>query len=418
MAALRRANLAQVLIVAACSSATPSTETNGVQGVSLLENLTNDCEPDCVSEDIAGAALAQGVVWLTRAKDVRQNNNQGVAGTDSAQLFVGVFGADAGVTQVTSTSTYSGTVSSAVGVTTDGSQVYFASSDSVDNQLTVQNLDGGSHGAAGGVVMGVAPSAEGAVVGVVPSCCGSQCGGNMGCNSSSGFDTGNFSFEFTGFGPADAGGVLYGFNFVDGGVSQLPASFDMEMSNHLLVSDAANVYWVGGGTVWSVPLDLLSSPMTSIGSIGTGAFPVGLSTSKGVVAWSAMQGTNNCGNGPCTFQPTGCTVATTTGTIYQSSKLCMGLAIDATNAYFAIIEQRTTSTCCNSQDGGPNINNYIVTTGIARVSLTGTPQQTPSILSFSTDRMYGPRRFLADDTYVYGIDPAFALRIPKSAFPP
>ena len=87
MAALRRANLAQVLIVAACSSATPSTETNGVQGVSLLENLTNDCEPDCVSEDIAGAALAQGVVWLrTRAKDVRQNNNQGVAGTDSAQL--------------------------------------------------------------------------------------------------------------------------------------------------------------------------------------------------------------------------------------------------------------------------------------------------------------------------------------------
>ena len=286
------------------------------------------------------------------------------------------------------------------------------------------NLDGGSHGAAGGVVMGVAaPSAEGAVIGVVPSCCGSQCGGSMGCNSSSGFDTGNFSFEFTGFGPADAGGVLYGFNFVDGEVSRLPASFDMEeMSNHLrLVSDAANVYWVGGGTVWSVPLDLLSSPMTPrLGRSGQVRFPSASSTSKGVVAWSAMQGTNNCGNGPpAAFQPTGCTVATTTGTIYPSRASCVWASpVDATNAYFAIIEPRTTSTCCNSQDGGPNINNYIVTTGIARVSLTGTPQQTPSILSFSTDRMYGPRRFLADDTYVYGIDPAYALRIPKSAFPP
>jgi hypothetical protein len=414
---LRRTNLAHVLIATACSSADPSTAPGPIQGVSALEQL--DCNGYCAEEYVAGAAVGQGTMWITRARDI-PNSNGGMH-ADDAQLALVDF-ADAGIIILAKTPTYATTnfgsvASSNVGVTADGSKLYFAYDDRNASKVVLQDgLDGGSQQLGpDGVVVGVAAQPTSAVVAVVPSCCGMSCG--SGCFNSSGFDQGSGTFNPNG--SSDAGAVLYGVNFADGGVMQRTVGIDAQVSVHNFTSDGANVYWIGGGQLWTMPQDFTAAPMASPATIA--GYPVGLSTSNGVVAWATVRGTTgtNC-SGPCPFTPQGYDIASTNGPIYtaqSSTQFCLGLAIDATYAYFAITEQRTTSNCCNDQDGGPNINTDIYTTGIARVSLTGGASQTPSVIPFSTNRMYGPRRFFVDDTFVYGVDAAFVLRIAKTAFP-
>ncbi len=189
------------------------------------------------------------------------------------------------------------------------------------------------------------------------------------------------------------------------------------------------IYGIGIGTVWAAPVDLSAAP-TTIGQIPpaqTGsACPtgtcvssgVGIDVANGVVAWSVLQGISICNNGPCVFESPSCSVwkngasPTQSTRIYQSAGACLGLAIDATYAYFALVESQLDTSCngCNSYD--------LFTTGIARVALNGPDTQKATVLTLDASRLYGPRRFFADDTYVYGVDPAYVLRIPKSAFGP
>jgi hypothetical protein len=202
-------------------------------------------------------------------------------------------------------------------------------------------------------------------------------------------------------------------------VTPLTTTIDAQLVRHTFTTDGTNVYWIGSGQLWSMPIDLSGTPTSVKPAPG---IPAGISAANGVVAWATLQGTiSGCSSGPCAYKPQTYAISTSTsGVIYQvasTTQFCVGVAIDATNAYFAIAEQRTTSNCCNGQDGGLSYNTDVYTTGIARISLAGGPSQTPSVIAFNTDRMYGPRRFFVDDTYVYGIDPAYVLRIAKSAFP-
>jgi hypothetical protein len=86
---------------------------------------------------------------------------------------------------------------------------------------------------------------------------------------------------------------------------------------------------------------------------------------------------------------------------------CNGLAIDATYAYFAMVEVQV-------PPSGP-ADSFLLGTGIGRVPLAGGALETVSLMS---DRWYGPRRVLVDDAYVYAIDPSYVLRFPKTAFGP
>jgi hypothetical protein len=96
--------------------------------------------------------------------------------------------------------------------------------------------------------------------------------------------------------------------------------------------------------------------------------------------------------------------------IYTTNQVCYGLAVDdAHYAYFAILESRQEACNC------PNPQTSTFTTAIVRVSLT---DHTSTTLPFQQTRLYGPRAFLVDSQYLYGIDPAFVLRIDKKAFGP
>jgi len=244
--------------------------------------------------------------------------------------------------------------------------------------------------------VGVVGDTRAAIIGVGPA-------------GQSGDDQGGFYFPGN---PATASGTLYRVDFADGGVKPLSTSFDTVFASNLLVSDAANVYWIGSSKVWSAPRDV--SAATQVGAITSGT-AVGLAVAGGVVSWAAVLGSSSCGNA-CTFIAQGCQVFSASTMIYDttttSKALCLGLATDATNAYFAVVEIRELPTCTSNCGDSPQA----VTTGIARVSLAGPATQQPVVFPIQTDRMYGPRRFFVDDTYVYGIDPAYVVRVPKSAF--
>jgi hypothetical protein len=91
----------------------------------------------------------------------------------------------------------------------------------------------------------------------------------------------------------------------------------------------------------------------------------------------------------------------------QTSFMCNGLAIDAQYAYFAMVEVYVPPAGADSS--------VLLGTGIARVPLGGGPLQT---VSLESDRWYGARRVLVDDTFVYAIDPSYVLRFPKADFGP
>jgi hypothetical protein len=434
MVALRRPHLAHLLIVAACSSASPAGD-SVVEGAFALQGLDCNSSSFCPQENVEGASLAQGAMWVTRA----QTQCPQPAGNGScAQFTLGdqlehvAFGADGGVAQLAATPTVVGanvgTMSSGVGVTPDGASGVFAWVDPTANALHLQTLAGAASSvpvpnANGGAwIIGIAADPTAAVVAVAPPPNGG------GSNNDS--DTGQFSLG------SNTGGAVSGTLYrvaLDGGAppQSISASFDLDGSAHPFAADASNVYWVGGGVVMQQARDL-SGQAQPVGTIppalgGKGcmngqcplALAVGLDVAGGVVAWSVARGTSTCG-GACSFAPADCTVwkndnlATNQSTlVYQApSQSCMGIAVDGGNAYFAIVEQRPV-TCDNC-----SLSYATFTTGIARISLNGPPGQKPAVVPVDPTRLYGPRRFFVDGTYVYGIDPAYVLRVSKSAFGP
>ena len=89
------------------------------------------------------------------------------------------------------------------------------------------------------------------------------------------------------------------------------------------------------------------------------------------------------------------------------SFLCSGLALDTDYAYFAMVQVYVPPAGVDSA--------VVLGEGIGRVKLsTGDLTTVP----LSTDRWYGARRVLVDDTYVYAIDPQYVVRFPKTAFGP
>lgn len=425
MATLWRPNFAHFLIVTACSSADPSGGNEVWQGVDALEDLA--CQDECYQQYIEGAALAQGEVWITRNKSLEQCNGNCSVVSESATLAVATIGADGGVENITATPEYASAMSSGVGVSPDGASIFFGYGDPVANQmvfrsLTASGADAGSvTSGSRGTVIGIAADGRAGIFAVADS--SQQPGGNIG------FDNGNSSLG-NNSGSGDVNGVISRVNFDDGGIDTLDAvPFDPQGSSHLFTADATNVYWIGNGTVWSVPRDLKSAPQQNLatipnqsncGSSCTVSFPVGLAVSNGVVAWATLSGTDTgCAVGPCDFTNAHCQISTTSALIYDApGTACMGLAIDDAYAYFAIVVQKTiVEDCCHDDDGGKHTDVFTATSAVARISLTGAPNQPASQIPLDTERFYGPRRLFVDDSFVYGIDPAYVLRVAKSAFP-
>ncbi len=427
MDTLRRPHIAHVLIVCACSGTDPSAGGTTIEGVHALESLTCG-SGNCPEENTAGAALARGHVWFSRDYSYCPNNG-GMCPTNT--LHVGfaeaAFGSDGGVSLIEQTPDTQGTnLSSGVGVAVDESVAYFAYTNDAKGLVLVHGVSNGADAGVGqiaqqGYITGVVADGRSAVVGVISN-------NNTGTYQSEQVDQGSGGGLATGGLGNNPNGTLYRMNLDDGGVAQQSAPFDFTITHHLMVSSGSSIYGIGTSTVWVAPVDLSAAP-TAVGQIppaqtGTACTSgacissgVGIDAANGVVAWSVLQGSSICNNGPCTFGSPICSVwkngasPSQSTRIYQAAGACLGLAIDATHAYFALVETRPSScTNCNSYD--------LYTTGIARIALDGPDTQQPTVLKLDSTRFYGPRRFFADDTYVYGIDPAYVLRIPKSAFGP
>jgi hypothetical protein len=201
-----------------------------------------------------------------------------------------------------------------------------------------------------------------------------------------------------------------------GGVTFFPG-----LMQHVLAQSTTEVYWVDSARVaadsgrvmaaskaaWATDLGHKVGGFQPVQGLPTGF--VGLAASDSYVAWS-VAGQPNPG-------PTGCWVWSSLKDgapkqIFDSgaantSFSCNGLAVDSTYAYFAMVEVYVPPAGVDSS--------VLLGTGIARVPLAGGPLETAPLKS---DRWYGPRRVLVDDTYVYAIDPAYVLRFPKTAFAP
>lgn len=427
MAALRRSHLAHFLIVIACSSTDPVDGNGDVRGVDVLEHV--DCHGQCFEQALEGASLAQGSVWVTRSKSLSSCNGNCTFSSVEDALVHADFG-DAGATVLSTTPTFNQQMSAGVGVTPDGATIFFAHGDPTANHMVFDALatsgaDAGhvTAGAAGRVV-GVATDGRSAVFAIADAPASTD---QFQWNSS---DIGNWTGSGGSIdGDAGVAGSLYRVDFDDGGVQPQAATFDLLGSTHVFAFDATNVFGIGNGNVWKAPLDLSSAP-ASIATVddssqcGNGpctsfSLPVGLAVANGVVAWEIMKADFVQGT-PSYIKPTHCQIFTTVNPaqpIYDSTQGCMGLAIDATDAYFGVVEYRNSKTCC-MQDGGLEDNNFIVTTSVGRVSLSKTSASAPdATLSWGdTTRFYGPRRLFVDANFVYGIDPEFVLRFAKTAF--
>jgi hypothetical protein len=200
-------------------------------------------------------------------------------------------------------------------------------------------------------------------------------------------------------------------------------AFTPGFMQHVLAQSATQVYWVdenpnGGGT--EVGRVMASAKATwgadaghKVG--GVPPFPdqtvgfVGLAASDTHVAWAVAPepypGTTGCWI--WVSQGTGAPMQLVDGTQGPSPFLCYGLAVDADYAYFTMVDVYV-------PPAGPS-SAVLVGTAVARVPLAGGALQT---VPMQSDRWYGPRRVLVDDTYVYAIDPAYVLRFPKADFGP
>jgi hypothetical protein len=201
-----------------------------------------------------------------------------------------------------------------------------------------------------------------------------------------------------------------------GGITFFPG-----LMQHVLAQSSTEVYWVDSAPVvtdlgrvmaaskssWASDIGHRVGGIQAVPGVPTGF--VGLAANDSYVAWSVA---------PEPYPgSTGCWVWSslkdgTPKEIFDSdleptSFSCSGLAIDDTYAYFATVEVYVPPAGVDSS--------VLLGTGIARVLLTGGPLET---VPLQTDRWYGPRRVLVDDTYVYAIDPSYVLRFPKTAFGP
>jgi hypothetical protein len=188
---------------------------------------------------------------------------------------------------------------------------------------------------------------------------------------------------------------------------------------HVLAQGAGQVYWVDstpvGGEVGRVMAATKASWGSASGRRIGGIQPfggqsigfVGLAASETYVAWAAAP------------QPypgaTGCQIWASAGgaapklivdsSTAQTPFMCNGLALDQDSAYFAIVDVYVPPAGAGSA--------VLVGTAVARMPLAGGAMQT---VSMQSDRWYGPRRVLVDDTFVYAIDPNYVLRFPKTDF--
>ena len=426
MAALWRTYVACVLM-SACSSADPSTDGPGFQGV-LAIDIVNNCNGQCPEENVAGAALAQGSVWITRTQTQFNcpNNSNCVIASASVALGVATFGDAGALSVIDDVPAFANATTlpwSGVDVTSDGTVADFVYADPIANHIVYQAFAGSADAghttqAVFGHVVGVVAD-KGSVIAAISPPANQNSGGDWNQLLDEGPYTGG-----SGAPGQDTSAALYRVDLASGNAS--PAKtvpLDTMASHHVLTSDAANVYGVGGGHLWSIPRDL--STITDIATslpVGTGncmnggcqvLAPVGISVFGSTVVTAFLSATSQSG-GPgtsSTISPTRCQIFNGGTPIFDlAQKGCAGVAADAQYAYFAIVEQKqVVGGCCGTQY-------YLATTGIARISLTGTTTQVPSIIPLDTNRLYGPRRFLIDDTYLYGIDPAYVLRVAKTAF--
>lgn len=423
MAALRRTYVACVL-TAACSSADPSTDTASFQGVLAIDLVTN-CNGACPEENVVGAALAQGSVWVTRSQtEFSCPNNSNCSISSTATALAEVSFQDGGTLSVLDDVPpfpNAGSLAwSGVDVASDGSLAYFVYADPIANHMVYQGFAGAADAghvtqSTFGHVVGVVADQSAVVSAISPP------PNNVG-DWNQALDDGAFT---GGGGPGDdTTASLYRVDLADGGISPARAvPMDTMASRHVLTSDATSVYGVGGGHVWTVPRDL-SSPPTNIAVVPTGSngcmngscqliAPVGISVAGSNVVTAFLSATSLGGNQNTqpAITPTRCQIFNGGTAIFDvAQKGCAGVAADATYAYFAIVEQKqVTESCCGTQY-------YLATTSIARISLTGASTQVPSMIPINTTRFYGPRRFLVDDAFLYGIDPAYVFRIAKTSF--
>jgi len=201
-----------------------------------------------------------------------------------------------------------------------------------------------------------------------------------------------------------------------GGITFFPG-----FMQHVLAQSTTEVYWVDSAHVvtdvgrvmaasksdWATDIGHVIGSIQPVDGLATGF--VGLAANDSNVAWAVAPEPNP--------GPTGCWVWATQkvgapkeifdSDLAQTSFSCNGLAIDDAYAYFAMVEVYVPPAGVDSS--------VLLGTGIARVPLAGGPLQTVPLQS---DRWYGPRRVLVDDTYVYAIDPSYVVRFPKTAFGP
>ncbi|HEY8091269.1 MAG TPA: hypothetical protein VIF09_25575 [Polyangiaceae bacterium] len=198
-------------------------------------------------------------------------------------------------------------------------------------------------------------------------------------------------------------------------------SFYPAMMEHVLAQNSVDLFWADSTPVgpeqgrilattkatWSSAPPRRVGGATLVPDVSVGF--VGLAANDTDVAWTVAPAP--------TPGATGCWVWTSkvTGTPKNlvdagtgtTPFLCNGLAIDATYAYFAIVTVEI-------PPDGPD-SAYLRGRALARVPLAGGALQT---LTLGSDRWYGARRVLVDDTYVYAVDPSYVLRFPKTAFGP
>jgi hypothetical protein len=188
---------------------------------------------------------------------------------------------------------------------------------------------------------------------------------------------------------------------------------------HVLAQDAAQVYWVDSTQVgpdsgrvmaalkatWGIDGGRRIGGIQSFGGNDVGF--VGLAANAALVAWAVAPQPNP--------GAVGCRVYTQQGVgppklifdadLTAAPFLCDGLAIDQDFAYFAMVEVYVPPAGASQS--------VVLGKGIVRVPLGGGAPQT---LALSTDRWYGARRVVLDDTYVYAVDPLYVVRFPKSAY--
>jgi hypothetical protein len=201
-----------------------------------------------------------------------------------------------------------------------------------------------------------------------------------------------------------------------GGITFFPG-----LMQHVLAESTTEVYWVDSahgvsniGRVmaaskvnWATDIGHVVGSIQPVDGVATGF--VGLAASDSYVAWAVAPEPNPGSTGCWVWatQKAGAPKKVFDSDLAQTSFSCNGLAIDGTYAYFAMVEVYVPPAGVDSS--------VLRGTGIARVPLAGGPVETASLQS---DRWYGPRRVLVDDTYVYAIDPSYVVRFPKTAFGP